>query len=224
MKFKLLIFDWDGTLMDSEARIVACVKAAVRDLGLPSLSDDAIRNIIGLGLREAVDTLFPGAHDQLHQDIVTRYRRHYFDPRRTPSQLFQGAGQAIETLAREEYLLAVATGKSRAGLNQVLDYTGLGEYFHATRCADETFSKPHPLMLEQILDELGVFPEEALMIGDTEYDLQMAANAGMPALGVTCGVHAVERLMKHKPLGCVDSVTSLPAWLQAYATEMLPAS
>jgi len=200
--------------MDSEARILDCVKTAVADLELDPPSDAAISNIIGLGLREAVDSLFPGADEALHHDIVQRYRLHYFDENRTPSQLFAGAREVIETLAARGYLLAVATGKGRRGLNIVLEATGLTDFFHATRCADETFSKPHPEMLEQILDELGVFPREALMIGDTEYDLQMAASAGMPSLAVCYGVHAADRLMRHKPLACVDAITAIPPWLQ----------
>jgi phosphoglycolate phosphatase len=192
---------------------VDCVKAALADLGLASRSQEEISNIIGLGLREAVDTLYPGADEELLQAIVNRYRLHYFDENRTPSQMFAGAREVIESLAAQEYLLAVATGKGRKGLNMVLEATGLGEYFHTSRCADETFSKPHPEMLEQILDELGVLPHEALMIGDTEYDLQMAANARVPALAVSYGVHAVERLLRHNPLGCLDAVTDIPPWL-----------
>lgn len=217
MKYKLLVFDWDGTLMDSEARIVDCVRAAVKDLEMESPSDEEIRNIIGLGLREAVDTLFPGADDELHHNIVTGYRVHYFSENRSPSQLFQGAREVIQDLAAEDYLLAIATGKGRSGLNMVLESTGLGGFFQATRCADETFSKPHPEMLEQILVELGVFPAEALMIGDTEYDLQMASNAGVASLGVTYGVHAPERLARHNPLDCLDEVTAIPGWLKKHA-------
>jgi phosphoglycolate phosphatase len=215
MKYKLLVFDWDGTLMDSVARIVDCVRAAVKDLGLQTPNDEEIRNIIGLGLREAVESLFPGADDDLHHGIVSRYRVHYLSENRTPSRLFEGAREVIQTLAEQDYLLAVATGKGRRGLNMVLEETGLKEYFHATRCADEAFSKPHPAMLEQILDELGVFPGEALMIGDTEYDLQMAANAGVASLGVTYGVHEPERLARHAPLGCLDRVTEIPGWLSS---------
>jgi phosphoglycolate phosphatase len=214
MKFELLVFDWDGTLMDSEARIVECVRAAIKDLRLPSLSNEAISDIIGLGLREAVDRLFPGADEELHQALVSRYRAHYFDELRTPSPLFQGAREVIEELLQADYLLAVATGKSRAGLNRALQETGMADLFHTTRCADETFSKPHPLMLEQITDELGVSPHAALMIGDTEYDLQMARNAGMPSLAVTYGVHATDRLLRHHPMDCVASVSAIPGWLQ----------
>ncbi len=213
MKYELLVFDWDGTLMDSEARIVTCVEAAVKDLGLDSPGPAAIRNIIGLGLREAVHTLFPKADEHLHLDIAQRYRAHFFSSSEAPSELFAGAREVIETLHRSGYLLAVATGKGRSGLDHALDTTGLGPYFHATRTADETFSKPHPEMLHQILDELGLMPRQALMIGDTEYDLQMAANAHMPSLGVDYGVHARERLLKHRPLACLGDITEIPAWL-----------
>lgn len=205
--------------MDSEARIVDCVKAAVKELEIEVPSDDEIRNIIGLGLREAMDSLFPGADDELHHNIVTRYRVHYFSENSTPSQLFHGSWEVIQTLAKEEYLLAVATGKGRSGLDRVLESTGMADFFHATRCADETFSKPHPEMLEQILDELGVFPTQALMIGDTEYDLQMAANAGVASLGVTYGVHAPERLAMHNPLACLDEVSAIPGWLKKHTVS-----
>nr|MDJ0806528.1 HAD-IA family hydrolase [Gammaproteobacteria bacterium] len=144
-------------------------------------------------------------------------RVHYLSEACTPSSLFRGAREVIQDLAATGYLLAVATGKGRTGLNMVLEHTGLSVFFHATRCADETFSKPHPAMLEEILDELGVFPEEALMIGDTEYDLQMAANAGVASLGVTYGVHAPERLAKHNPLDCLDEIGAIPAWLEQRA-------
>ncbi|MEJ2453187.1 MAG: HAD-IA family hydrolase [Candidatus Thiodiazotropha sp.] len=205
--------------MDSEARIVACVEAAVRDLGLASPGSTAIRNIIGLGLREAVHTLFPDAGDHLHLDIAERYRAHFFSSNEAPSELFEGAREVIESLHQSGYLLAVATGKGRSGLDHALDSTGLGPYFHATRTADETFSKPHPEMLHQILDELGLMPRQALMIGDTEYDLQMAANARMSSLGVDYGVHDRERLLKHRPLVCLGDITEIPIWLDENLTD-----
>lgn len=202
--------------MDSEARIVACVEAAVKDLELPSPGREAIRNIIGLGLREAVHALFPDAGEHLHLDIADRYRNHFFTSTETPSELFPGAREVIERLHDEGYLLAVATGKGRAGLDHALESTELGRYFHITRCASETFSKPHPEMLNQIIEEMGVLPRQALMIGDTEYDLQMAANANMPALGVTYGVHEKARLLLHNPLACLDAISDIPPWLNAY--------
>ena len=200
--------------MDSEARIVECVEAAVKDLEMPLPSRDAIRDIIGLGLREAVHQLFPHGDDHLHLEIAARYRVHFFSDCETPSQLFQGARETIEALSNQGYLLAVATGKGRQGLDYALKTTGLGAFFHLTRCADETFSKPHPEMLNQILEESGTDPHQALMIGDTEYDLEMAVNAGMPALGVTYGVHAHDRLLKHNPLDCVDHISQIPVWLE----------
>jgi phosphoglycolate phosphatase len=214
MKYELLVFDWDGTLMDSEARIVACVEAAVEDLGLTSPGREAIRNIIGLGLREAVHSLFPDGDDHLHLDIAERYRSHFFTAKEAPSELFEGTREVLDTLCRSGYLLAVATGKGRSGLDHALETTGLGDYFHATRTADETFSKPHPEMLHQILDQLGVLPSRALMIGDTEYDLQMASNARVASLGVDYGVHDRERLLKHRPLACLEKITQLPGWLE----------
>lgn len=200
--------------MDSEARIVACVEAAVEDLGLTSPGHDAIRNIIGLGLREAVHSLFPDANERLHLDIAEHYRAHFFSSKKVPSELFEGAWEVIERLYQSGYMLAVATGKGRSGLNQALDSTGLGAFFHATRTADETFSKPHPEMLHQILDELGIMPDQALMIGDTEYDLQMAANACISSLGVDYGVHERQRLLKHRPLACLEKITEIPVWLE----------
>jgi phosphoglycolate phosphatase len=215
MKFDLLIFDWDGTLMDSEAHIVACVEAAVNDLNLPVPSQSAIRDIIGLGLLEAVNILFPGHKEGLHLEIANRYRVHFFKDSGSPSQLFEGAREVLSELLHQGYLLAVATGKGRKGLDYALESTGLAGFFHLTRCADETYSKPHPEMLNQILEQTGVEAKQALMIGDTEYDLEMAVNAGMPSLGVTYGTHSLARLLKHKPLACVDRVTEIPRWLSS---------
>ena len=212
-EFKLLVFDWDGTLMDSEARILACVRAAVEELDLPSPGDDEIRNIIGLGLREAVTTLFRDADDVLVGQVTDRYRQHFLNRDRTPSRLFPGARAVLQTLLERGHLLAVATGKGRQGLDQALEETGLDALFHATRCADETFSKPHPEMLQQIMLELGVEAHETLMIGDTEYDMQMASNAQAPCLAVSYGVHTTDRLLRHAPLGCLDDINELTGWL-----------
>ncbi|MEW8391463.1 MAG: HAD-IA family hydrolase [Candidatus Thiodiazotropha sp.] len=215
MKFDLLIFDWDGTLMDSEAHIIACVEAAVKDLKLVVPSQAAIRDIIGLGLHEAVNRLYPGSEPDLHLQIAARYQLHFFKQNGTPSALFEGAREVLSELLRQGYILAVATGKGRKGLDYALQSTGLGDCFHLTRCADESFSKPHPEMLNQILEQTGVEPRQALMIGDTEYDLEMAVNAGMPSLAVTYGTHSRERLLKHNPLACVDRITEIPAWLDS---------
>ncbi len=211
--YSLLVFDWDGTLMDSEARIVACLRAAIQDLALPQREDSALRNIIGLGLAEAVATLYPGSDGQLLQQLTERYRYHFLVADPTPSELFEGAAATLRQLADQGYLLAVGTGKGRQGLDKVLRDTGLGPLFHATRCADETFSKPHPQMLLELMEVLGVEPGATLMIGDTEYDMEMARNARTGALAVSYGVHAPSRLQKHAPLGCIDRITELPAWL-----------
>jgi phosphoglycolate phosphatase len=212
--YKLIVFDWDGTLMDSEARIVNCIHAAARDVGLPSLERSAIRNIIGLGLREAIDSLYPGSDESVHRALTDRYRHHFLGDEPTPSTLFPGSAQTVENLHEAGYLLAVATGKGRSGLDLVLEETGLGHFFLVTRCADETFSKPHPQMLEEVMAWAGVEPGETLMIGDTEYDMQMATNARTDALAVSYGVHARERLLQHDPVGCIDSIGELEGWLE----------
>ncbi len=212
-RFNLLVFDWDGTLMDSEARIVACMRAAGVDLGLAVPDDDKIRNIIGLSMQEAVITLFPGLDDRRVGQMTDRYRYYFLNKERTSLELFPGAEGVLRELAARGYLMAVATGKGRQGLDKVLNQTSLSGLFHATRCADETFSKPHPDMLLQIMDELDVEGDETLMIGDTEYDLEMANNARVHGLAVSYGVHAVERLLRHKPLGCLDDITEMIGWL-----------
>jgi phosphoglycolate phosphatase len=209
--YKLLVFDWDGTLMDSEAGIVACMQAAFRDLGLEVPSREAVRNIIGLGLSEAIESILPDGFDQdLVGKLVTGYRRHFLDEGRGKSELFPAVEETLERLEQSGYLLAVATGKGRPGLDRVLEETGLGRYFIATRCADETFSKPHPQMLNELVEFAGVEAAETLMIGDTEYDLQMANNAGTASIAVSYGVHEVNRLLRHGPVACVDAVDELP--------------
>lgn len=214
--FELLVFDWDGTLMDSQAKIVSCLQAAIRDLQLPPLGVEALSNVIGLGLAEAVNTLYPGSDVKLQQAMSDRYRHHFLVSDTTPSTLFSGAGEVLQSLAAQGYLLAVATGKGRQGLDKVLEETGLAELFHATRCADETFSKPHPQMLFELMDHLGAEPAATLMIGDTEYDMEMARNARTAALAVSYGVHAQERLLRHEPLGCLHSISELPQWLDQH--------
>jgi len=211
--FKLLVFDWDGTLMDSQARIVGCMRAAVTDLGLDVPSDESISNIIGLGLKEAICMLFPGADDSLVSDITKGYRQHFLFENNTPTPLFKGAKEALLSLESQGYMLAVATGKGRPGLNRVLECTGLTQLFHATRCADEAPSKPHPDMLLHIMNVLDVEASDTLMIGDTEYDMKMANNAGTAALAVSYGVHDAERLMQHEPLGCLDTISEITDWL-----------
>lgn len=213
MKYGLIVFDWDGTLMDSEARIIDCMQAAVSDLGLAPPSRQRIRDIIGLGLKEAVETLLPSTEPEAVEEITLRYRHHFLEENTTPSVLFPGAQAVVEWLRTRGYLLAVATGKGRRGLDRALRETGLGGSFHATRCADETRSKPHPAMLLEIMNELGVSAQDTLMVGDTEYDVLMAKNAGASAMAVSYGVHERTRLLAHRPVGCVDDLFALRDWL-----------
>lgn len=212
--YQLLVFDWDGTLMDSERRIVTCMQLAATGAGAGIPDEAAVRNIIGLGMQEAVSALFPAADDRLVGDIIDAYRAHWLGDRIPASTLFPGADKIIREFADAGFLLAVATGKSRRGLDKVLQETQLGKLFHMTRCADEAYSKPHPQMLEDILNELGTPPSDALVIGDTEYDMQMAGNAGVDALGVAHGVHGSERLRAHGALTILNHLEELPLWLQ----------
>ena len=210
-QIELVIFDWDGTLIDSQANIVQCLQWMIRDCDLPERNEDELSNIIGLGLYEALNTLFPESDPQDYPQMVDRYRYHFFSS--DPSVPFPGAKEVLSHLSNNDYLLAVATGKGRRGLDKALDNTGFGQWFHATRCADETRSKPHPQMLEEILDELGIEPQRAVMIGDTEYDLQMAKNAGVHGIGVSYGVHDNERLQQCEPVAIIDEIGALLNWL-----------
>jgi len=209
---RLIIFDWDGTLMDSETQIVHAMNGAISDMGLEKRSTDQCRNIIGLGLKEAVDALYPGRDEVFQQQFVERYRHHWFSIAHT-SELFPGASETLQLLKESGFMLAIATGKGRAGLDKVLANTGLEDIFSATRCSDETQSKPHPQMLLEILQELDTEPRHALMVGDTEYDLLMAINAGVNRVAVSYGVHERERLMQHQPLVCLDNISELVDWL-----------
>ena len=212
-KAKLIVFDWDGTLMDSEARIVGCLRRSIEDVGLASRNDSELRNIIGLGLREALQQLYPDGSDADYENLTERYRFHFLGNEGEESQLFSGARELVEELHASDYFLAIATGKARRGLTRTLEATGLGKYFHYTRCADETRSKPHPQMMLEIIDWFGLEAEDAIMVGDTEYDMQMATTAGAQALAVSYGVHEKKRLLSCNPLACVDSVEELRRWL-----------
>ncbi len=215
--FKLVIFDWDGTLMDSVAVIVACAQAMLRELGLPRHPDATIRNTVGLGLRETIDQLIPGCDAELYQQVLESYRAHWLATYQNQPLLFPGVPDMLRRLADEGYLLGIATGKSRRGLDYALTRSGLESLFHATRTVDEAPSKPHPGMLLDILDDLGVRPEEAVMIGDTIYDLEMARSARMAGLGVLSGSQGREELERFEPLACLPSVAQVPDWLAGLA-------
>lgn len=214
MRYRLVIFDWDGTLMDSVARIVACMQAAARDAGWGYLEDGAVRDIIGLGLPEAIDRLCPGIDAERFELLRSRYAHYFVEGDSTPMAFFTGVEAGIATL-REQHTrrLAVATGKSRRGLDRIFRESGSVGWFHASRTADETRSKPHPQMLEELLVELDVPVEEAVMVGDTEYDLEMARALGMDRVAVTWGVHAPERLAASRPVYTAGAVTELFDWL-----------
>jgi phosphoglycolate phosphatase len=198
-KFDLIVFDWDGTLMDSTGTIVASIQAAARDLGLAVPDHRAASYVIGLGLDDAMRVVLPGLDPKSYPRVVERYR------------------EMLQDLAAQGYFLAVATGKSRVGLNRALNTSGLMSLFDSTRCADETFSKPHPAMLQEITRELGQDMKRTVMIGDTTHDLQMATNAGAAAIGVHYGAHPAHELEALSPLFGADSVTTLHQWLTEHA-------
>ncbi len=215
-RFKLVVFDWDGTLMDSEAQITQSLANVIAELALAARSNHELRNVIGLGLPEAIRRLYPNEDEATVDKFADRYRHHFLAGNQNRSVLFDGALEVIKRLHADDYLLAVATGKSRRGLDRSIAETNSGDYFHITRCADETHSKPHPQMLLEIMAVLDVAPEHTVMVGDTEYDLQMAAEAGTASLGVTYGVHAVERLQAHNPLTCLDNISEVGKLLYKY--------
>ena len=209
MAYQLVIFDWDGTVMDSTGRIIACMHQAGADLCLPVLEDDAVREIIGLGLPEALRTLYPGIGDRDLERMRERYAVHFVAAEASPSRLYPGARETLAAPRAAGLRLAVATGKSRKGLDRVWASSGLGDSFDASRCADETHSKPHPAMVTELLTELGVAPERALVVGDTSFDLQMARDAGVDRVAVSYGAHPVDRLMNFHPLAVIDALPQL---------------
>lgn len=215
---RLIVFDWDGTLMDSVVQIVDAMHAAMRDLELEVLTEDQIKNIIGLGLREAIDALYPGQDDVFLEQFIERYR-HYWFALSTQSELFAGAEQTLKLLQEQGLMLAIATGKGRQGLDKVLADTALGDYFQITRCADETTSKPHPQMLHEIMSKLDVKPEQTIMIGDSEYDMEMAHNAGVESIAATYGVHEWERLSPFNPLYRLDELIELGDWVAEHCVD-----
>ena len=208
----LIIFDWDGTLIDSAGKIIACMQMAANDADLPVQSPEAVKNIIGLGLPEAIRVLYPEIDDHSLENFRQSYSAHYVREDQVPCEFFPNVMPTLETLRKQGHALAVATGKSRRGLNRVLGNLGLQDFFDSTRCADETRSKPHPLMVNEILDELDFLPQDTAMVGDTEYDLAMAANAGVRAIAVTYGAHSVDRLSSHEPCLWLDDFAGLLGW------------
>lgn len=214
-KFQLLIFDWDGTLADSEKQIVSAMQGAIIDLKLPPRSDKEIGTLIGLGLTDVLRRLYPELDQALLMKLYDGYRHRFMAQGIQDAPLFAGAEAALRQLHEQGYRLAIATGKSRRGLDRSLElHTGVRDLISFSRTADETASKPNPLMLRELLEEAGFSVEQALMIGDTEYDMAMAKSIGMTAVGVTCGVHDPERLLKTGARAVIETVRELPSWLQ----------
>ena len=214
-QFDLIVFDWDGTLMDSTATIVKCIQAAAKDLHLPIPDHQSAAYVIGLSLHDAMAAVLPGVDPKYHPRMVERYRYHYLMQDQDLT-LFEGARDMLADLSQQGYFLAVATGKSRVGLNRALDNVKLLSLFDATRCADETFSKPHPAMLQELTRELGQDMKRTVMIGDTTHDLQMAINAGAHGIAVEYGAHRVEELHALNPIYAASTVAGLHEWLNEH--------
>lgn len=212
--YRLLVFDWDGTLVDSIARIVESMRAAADACALPQLDEMTIRGIIGLGLPEAIRSLYPQLEDPARVEVFRRvYSDHYLALEREPSPLFPGVRESLLAFREQGYLLAVATGKTRRGLDRVLAGHGWLDFFDITRCADETASKPDPRMLREILAHCGVASGRALMVGDSPFDLQMAHAAGMTAVAVGYGAQPLAVLQEHRPHLAIDEFAALQDWL-----------
>ncbi|MEM8498299.1 MAG: HAD-IA family hydrolase [Pseudomonadota bacterium] len=213
----LIVFDWDGTLIDSADKIVVAMQAAMNDAGLAIRGAAEIRHIIGLGMHEATAELYPEASSEQKSQLQQYYARHFVQRDAVPCEFFPGSMEFVSELRRLGHQTAVATGKSRRGLDRVFAATGRGELFDSSRCADETRSKPHPQMLLELLEETGTAPTDAIMIGDTEYDVAMAVSAGMNAVGVSFGVHSIPRLQAAGAQFIANSYAELSQWFVDHA-------
>ncbi len=212
----LLIFDWDGTLCDSKQKITSAMQMAAEDLGWQPLEDHKIHNIIGLGLPEAIRSLYPSIPQSDYQRLRDAYANRFIElDLAQPSLLFPGVEEGLQQLKQNGHQLAIATGKSRKGLDRIFTAMNLNETFHATRCADETASKPNPLMLEELLEHFSAKPQEAVMIGDTEYDMEMARRIHMPRVAVSYGAHHVSRLQNYDPALSVDEFPEFIRWVES---------
>lgn len=216
LRYPLIVFDWDGTLIDSASAIIDCIQEAARTMGLRVPEREQASHVIGLGLHDSLRHAVPDLPQEQYTEFAAHYRRNFID-REGRIQLFAGVRELLAELEAEGRLLAVATGKSRRGLDRALQATGLGPRFAASRCADETASKPHPAMLQGLMQELRVESGGTLMVGDTSHDVGMARNAGVDAVAVTYGAHSAESLRSLAPRGCVGSVAELAVWLKKNA-------
>lgn len=212
-QLQLVIFDWDGTLMDSTGHIVASIQAAAQDLGFPPPPEDKARSVIGLSLDRALATVMPGLSPETARAFALAYRERYLAEGRDEGALYPGTEALLDRLDESGVWSAVATGKGRQGLDRAMGEMGVEDRFVVTRCADESRSKPHPQMLEDILTFTGLDPAQALMVGDTSYDLDMARALSMPAVGVCDGAHEPARLRASRPLALLEHVGELADWL-----------
>lgn len=218
--YQCVIFDWDGTLMNSEARIVGAIQVAAERCGFPALSVFESKQVIGLSLENAMRALYPQADAEQIQCISSAYSEHFLNESEEQMEIFAGALELLAALREAGIKVAIATGKSRRGLDQVLQEYSMGHLFDMTRTPHESASKPNPLMLNQILESFNLKAEQAIMVGDTEFDMEMAHRIQMDRVGLTHGVHDAERLQKFAPLALFDDLAGLQAWLlnncQAY--------
>jgi len=216
-QYPLLVFDWDGTLVDSIERIVTSLQHASKHVADTEITETRAKNVIGLGLMEAISQLLPEldakSESGVLENIADVYRQHYLYDNPIPAPLFAGVNELLTDLRDTGYTLAISTGKSRVGLERSINEHKLAEYFAASRCAGENKSKPHPEMLHEILQQLNFSPAQALMIGDSEHDLKMANNANVSSIGVTQGVHDTTTLAKLNPLTCLSNITELSDYL-----------
>ena len=211
-QFDLIVWDWDGTLADSTGMITNALLKAAEQVGLPAITALQASNIIGLGLRESIQALYGDISAEKAQALARQYSVNYYAGE-SEIPLFEGAADTIIELNKRGFKLAVATGKGRRGLNLALEHCGLSKYFHATRTVDECFSKPHPQMLDELMDNLVALPERTLMIGDTNYDLQMAKNADVSAVAVTYGAQPAEQWQDLNPIEQFNDFVGLSKWL-----------
>jgi len=208
-RFDLIIFDWDGTLVDSIDWIVQCIQQAAAHYDCPIPDPQAARDIIGLSIEQAIQVLLPNVDMDIRSKVATHYGKSFFARQISQDDLFPGVYEMLQQLKQDGYRLAVATGKKSSGLTLAIEATGVGDLFCTTRCSDQTASKPDPLMINEIISEVGVSKQRTLMVGDSVHDLQMALNAQVASVGVTCGAHSEETLKQYQPLHCLAYPTEL---------------
>ena len=211
--YRLVVFDWDGTLIDSIGSIVGCTEAALADAGVSPPPMELLRGSIGLGLQDSFDRFYPSLAAATRETILDRYRHHWVETWHARHHPFPATAATLERLGEAGLLLAVATAKSRRGLVRDFERTGLGACFHASRTVDECPPKPSPAMVLELMDELGARADETLMVGDTSWDLEMASNAGVDAIAVLCGAQPGEELRRYRQLACLPDVGALVPWL-----------